>query len=321
MRNAVGKEGASIALVIMAVFAIFSFVSPPPIFDSGENGICVPSPNLWQLPPLLSWSVNFAGIIAIAVGALFSNKKLVFVPGQDYVFPALFLITVAANPWLTSQLNASTILCAANLGCLYLLMNAYGHSNATQEMFVIATIAGLGAMFMYAFVLFIPVYLICASTLQLMRPKELCAFGLGLFAPYWTLIGLGIVSPADFALPDMEPVFNSEISGLDIAFVLIELGLAVLAGLIAVIYNSLKLFNTSVRLMLFNRVICICGLAAAIFACIDFTNFFAYIETILLVVAIQVANLAATSYSRYTPYISLSVGAAYIILFLCIFTA
>lgn len=321
MRNAIGKEGAAIALIIVAALAILAFLSPPPLIDSGENGICVPSPNLWQIPPAISRTANIVAIIAIAVVAVFFNKKLVFVPGQDYVFPALFLVTVAANPWLTASLNASTILCAANLGCIYLLMNAYGRPNATQEMFVIATIAGLGAMFMYAFVLFIPVYLICASTLQLMRPKEFCAFGLGLFAPYWTLIGLGIIAPADFAIPDIEPVFNSQISGTDIAFVLIELGIALLAGLIAVVHNSFRLFNTSVRLMLFNRVICICGLAATVFACIDFTNFFAYIETILLVVAIQVANVFANSSYRYTPYIFISVAATYIILFLCILTA
>lgn len=321
MRYVAGKEGGIIAVIAMVAMASLSFFFTPTGLFSGEAGICAPSPNLWHLSHGLSWLLNNVLIFGIAVLLVFANKKLVFVPGQDYVFPTLFLITTAANPWLTVALNSSTLLCAANLGVLYLLMNAYGRANATQEMFVMATIAALGGMIQYAFLLFVPVHLICAGTLQLVRPKELCAYLLGLIAPYWTFIGLGIVSPHDFALPHIESMFTFSGFGLDLLFILLEVVPAIIATLVCVARNSLTIYTTSVRLMLFNRVICIFGLAALIFACLDFSNFIAYIETIFLVAAIQGANAFVSTEWKYSSLLLLSIALLYIIFFTCILTS
>ncbi|MCM1290496.1 MAG: hypothetical protein NC201_03225 [Prevotella sp.] len=320
-RHVAGKEGAVLSIVAMAVMATTAFFTLPQIRGELTAGICAPSPNMWPLSPALSWFLNTVLILGIAIGAVFANKKLVFVPGQDYLFPVLFLITSAANPWLTVGLNSSTILCLGNLVCMYMLMNAYGRSNATQEMFIIATISGLGGMVQYAFLLFVPVHLICAGILRIVRPKELCAFFLGLIAPYWTLMGLGIVTPGDFAMPRMESLFATDVTGLDLLFVLLETGIALITGLLAAAHNSLTVFTTSVRLMQYNRIICIFGISAAIFACLDFSNYMAYIETILLTVSIQVANSAESIDWKYSPLALLSVAVLYISLFICILTA
>ena len=321
MKHVAGRPGVSLAVIAMAAMAILSYFFTPLTVIGGEAGICAPSPNLWNIAPAASWIIDNVLILAIAVAAVFANKKLVFIPGSDYVMPTLFLVMAAANPWLTATLNSSTIICAANLGALYLLMNAYGHRNVTQEMFVIGTLAGLGGMVQYAFLLFVPVHLISAATLQLVRPKAICAYLLGLIAPYWTLIGLGVITPQDFALPQLASLFSVQIGGLDLFFVLLQIGIAVGGMLLSVTHNSLTLYNTSVRLMLFNRVICIIGFGAAILACIDFLNYMAYIETTMLVAAIQIANTFQANRNRYSSWILLGLCLVYVILFILILTA
>lgn len=321
MRYVAGRTGLCLSVLMMALMATLAFFFTSPGQSDGEAGLCAPSPNLWTIDPPLSWLANNFVILGIAVAAVFANKKLVFVKGQDYVVPTLFLITTAANPWLTVTLNSSTILCAANLGALYTLMNAYGRRNATQEMFVIATLAGLGSMVQYAFLLFVPVQLLAAGTLHLIRPKELCAYLFGLIAPYWTVLGLGIVSPDSFAFPQLESLFTAQAIGLDLVFILLELAVAVVGGLLCVAHNSLTIYTTSVRLMLFNRAIVIFGIGGALLACIDFLNYMAYIETILLMVSIQAANSFEAYRNRYSPWILLSVCLLYIAIFILILSA
>lgn len=322
MRAAVaGREGGLLALTAMFIMSVVSFFLTPVAPSAADAGICAPSPNLWHISPGLSWLLNNILIIAIAIGLIFANKKVVFVPGQDYVFPVLFLITVAANPWLTCRLNSSTLLCAASLGSFYLLMNSYGRSNATQPLFVVGTLAALGSIVQYAFLLFIPIHLICAGTLQLARPKELLAYALGLIAPYWTLIGLGIIPLDAFSMPHLESLFTTGVSGIDLLFVIIETALAALAIFICATRNSLSIYTTSVRLMLFNRVLVYFAIGALIFACVDFLNFSAYIETILMIAAIQAANTFVADEYKYSSYVLLSIALVYIILYLCILTA
>ncbi len=101
-------------------------------------------------------------------------------------------------PWVAGTPGLSTILLAANTAILSIAFTCFKQRNATRELFAIATILSLGTMVQYAFIFMIPAYIAIAASLKCLRFKETIAFILGLVAPYWVGVGLGIIPLSDF---------------------------------------------------------------------------------------------------------------------------
>lgn len=289
----IGKRGLAISIIIMAAMCAASFLFDPGTRISGESGICLPSPNLWDINPIWSWGINTFLLGAIAAGSFFLNRYYNFIRSTEPVLPAMFLVLAAANPWNDSYLSASTIICAVVVLCMAILFGCYRRHNVTQEIFIIATFLSIGSMCQYAFLPYILPLMVGAIIMKAFRIKELIALIMGLLAPYWVGIGLGLLPPDSFQLPQLTDLFRGFVASPDLITLFISIAFIAFIGLVLGFNNSIKLYAGNSRVNALNMTISLTGVMSMICIIVDFTNMMAYLTTLCFTVAVQIANLCA----------------------------
>jgi hypothetical protein len=315
-RKGIGKTGMTLAVIIMAAMCCAALFFGPTARVSGETGICLPSPNLWNIPPVWSWAANTLLLGLIAAGAFLLNRHHNFIRSTEPVLPAMFLVLAASTPWTDTYLSTSTILCAVNLVAISILFPAFKSRNATQEMFVIATLLSLGSMIQYAFLPFIVAYVIGAILMKAFRIKEMLATLMGLVAPYWVGVGLGLIPPDWFRMPDITNLFSGFAQAQDLFVLMLSAGLAIFAGIILGLNNSIKLYAGNSRINALNMTITLVGMVSIICVIVDFTNMMAYLATLYFTLAVQIGNLCALWTFRREWLVAAVPAAVYVALFL-----
>lgn len=289
----IGKGDLLIAVAVMAAMCATSFYFSPSIRISGGMGLCLPSPNLWNIEPIWSWGANTLLLGLIAVGCWLLNRTYNFIRSTRPVLPAMFLILAASNPWTDAYLTASTLLCAANLIVLAVAFGCYRSLNATQEMFLIGTIYSLGSMCQYAFLPFLLPVVAGAIIMKAFRVKEALAMLMGLVAPYWVGIGFGLLPLDSFRLPELSNLFGGFVETPDLIIILSSIGVAMFLGLLLGFNNSMKLYAGNSRVNALNMMISLMGVVSMVCIIVDFTNMMTYLATLYFTVAVQIANLCA----------------------------
>lgn len=292
-KKSIGKAGMIPVVLAAGIMSAITYLFGPAVHLSGELGICLPSPNLWPIDPLISWIANAACTLILVVGAYVLNRHCNFIKATEPVLPAIFLILVASNPWINDYLCTSTLICGINLIAMAILFACYRRDNATQAMFVIGTLFSVGAMVEYAFIPYILPYALGAIVMKTFRIKEFLAMGMGIVAPYWVGVGLGLIDVSSFRLPEITNLFNGYARAEELIFLMASVGLAAFFGFILGLNNSIKLFAGNSRVYAMNLVINFVGVASAVCIIVDFTNMLAYMTTLYFTVAVQVANLCA----------------------------
>lgn len=292
-QRGIGKTGMVLAAIAAAAMFAAVFFFGPELRLSGELGICLPSPNLWDIDPLWSWAINTALLATITAGAFLLNRQYNFIRSTQPVLPAMFLVLAASNPWITDYLSSSTLICFVNLLSLSVLFGCFRQRNATQQMFVIGTFFSIGSMCQYAFLPYIIPYTVGAIIMKAFRLKEFLAMGMGILAPYWVGIGMGIIPLEDFRMPEFTDLFNGFAQARELFVLMLSVGIAIFCGFILALNNSIKLYAGNSRVNALNMTITLVGLTSTLCIIIDFSNMMAYIATLYFSVAVQVANLCA----------------------------
>lgn len=304
----------SVGIAALLLLATLIFFTPVP--SGGELGICLPSPNLWHLPHFGGWLLN-AVCLAAAVFLLADTwKRQNLLSDNSGLFFGAFLILVTANSLSTVTLTTSTLLLAANAAAIPLLFASYESPNGAVAYFLIATLCAFGAMVQYAFLIMIPAYIAGGLLMKSFRLRELIAFVLGLVAPFWILIGFGLVSTADFHLPGRLTIFHTSDVQNDIFFSLLSTGIMALVGIILSLYNGVRLFSRNSRLRCMHSAVNLLGYLAVAAVIIDFTNFLAYFGIIALWCASQIAGLVSLYELRRPTVALLITGAIFVGIFI-----
>lgn len=298
VEKGIGKTGLVLAVMAMVAMTAASFVFRPAQRVSGELGLCLPSPNLWDLNPISSWIINTVFIGVIAFGAFFLNRTYNFIRSTQPVLPAMFLILAGSNPWTNYYLSSSTLICLVNLISLSLLFGSYNSRNATQPMFVIGTLISIGSMVQYAFLPMTVAFVIGAIIMKSFRLKEFMAMGMGLVAPYWVGIGLGLIPVDSFNIPEFTNLFSDFAKASEIFVMVLSVGIVAFFGTVLALNNSIKLYAGNSRINALNMTITLLGLVSIVCIIADFSNMLAYLDTLYLSAAVQVANLCALWHLR-----------------------
>lgn len=293
IRETMGKAGFTGAIAAAILMSATAFLAGAPVPLQGGSGLCLPSPDTWNILTPFSWALNLLLMLGIVGSVYILNKNYAFVPGNDMALPGLLAIMSMSCPWVAGPLNSSTILLAANVACLSIVFSCFKQRNATQELFAIATILSLGSMVQYAFIFMIPAYIAIAAMLKCLHFKGAIAFILGLIAPYWVGIGLGIIPLTAFSMPAISGLFPGAEAPQSILAGLTACAVTALGALVAGLYNSVKLYAGNSQRRLYNVSINILGVLCAFCMVIDFGNMPAYIGTLYLAAAVQFANIFA----------------------------
>lgn len=279
----------SVAAAIMIAATAFLM---PSLSPEKEFGICLSFPND-LIPPLVECGVNAILIVAAVILAFVFNKKHSFVKSTEALLPTAMIVLLASNPVNTSYLGTPIIMLIVNLVCLDIMMKAYNSENATTSMFAVATYLSLGSMVQYAFLpLMIIVYPMMAIIDKIFRWKEIVAYFMGLVAPYWVALGLGLVSFSDFRFPQfLANPPNAD--GNYLLMVFISLGTLALVELMMSLNNAMLIYAGNMKFRRFNNMINLLGFSCALLMIADFDNFGAYASTFCFAGAVQISNFFA----------------------------
>lgn len=279
---------SAIAALTLLVLTLLLF---KPAVPAGELGLCFPSPNEWHLPVPWGWVLDTLFIFASALLLAATDKTTNFLPESHGEASAALLLLAACNALTTVSLSTSTLLLLFNAFSLYVILSCYEERNAARQFFILASMASIGSMVQYAFLLLVPVYIIGGIVMKSFRLRELMAYLMGLAAPYWIVLGLGIVPVDSLRLPGSLDIFKASAVDTDIFFTLLGLGAMTLIGFILSLYNGVRLFSRNSRLRCTHMVVNIMGYAAVLGAIFDFNNFTAYYGMVALWVAVNVSAL------------------------------
>lgn len=288
-----GTEGflGAVALAIALAFIYYLFGTPYKI--DADLGVCLPSPDLWPIPSLWSWLINFALILGSSVALIFFNKSYSVIQSADTVLPSLFLLLTVTNPWASDLLGSSSLMVVINLLCLATIFSCYKSLNATQEVFVVATMLSLGSMFQYAFIFLMPGYILIGLLMKCFRFKELAAFLMGVAAPYWIAVGMGLVPVESFHLPTFTNLWDGFSSKTDLLTGVLNIGITALVAVILALNNAVKLYAGNTQRRLYNNAISVLGLICIAGMALDFNNLPTYLATFYMTVAFQIGNTFA----------------------------
>lgn len=292
--QAMSKRGFVAAIIAAIAMSGIAYLTGNPMPLSGQVGVCLPSPNLWPLAGIASWGINLGLILLTGASVYFLNKTYSFVPGSSYtVLPGMYMLMTASNPWISGTLTSSVLLALANVLALAVMFSCYRQRNATQEMFAVATVLSLGTMVQYSFLFFIPAYIIIGFLMKCFHIKEAGAFLLGLIAPYWVGVGLGLIPLENFRMPTFTNLFHGYASQGDLFIGLITIAGTGLIGLVLGLNNWVKLYAGNTQRRLCNAALNVIAIVCAVCIILDSNNMLAYLSTFYLLVAVQLANVFA----------------------------
>lgn len=309
-----GKPGFAVGILLSAIFFMISFFFWEGYPTVGRLGICLPSPNEWTINPISSRIANGVLLFGTGISLAFFNRVYSFVKSTDYVLPVVFLLLVFSNPWINTVLNSSSIMAAVTILCLWIMFPAYKRENASIEVFLVATFISLGSMFQYAFLSLIPAFLGVGLTLKCLRFREIIAFIIGIIAPYWTGIGLGLILLSSFSMPSFENLFNNFSDKTDLFLLLVNIGVVSVVSFLLALNNAVVLYAGNSRIRAMNNSFNIVSLCCCVCMIFDFTNFLTYFSVIYMGAAVQTANLFALFNFR-KGWIVMAVLAALLIAF------
>lgn len=287
-----GRGGFLLIILLAALMYAGAYSAGHPFALTGNPGICLPSPNSWDILPAWGEILNGALGACVLFTLYLANRRFNFIAGTgEAVMIAMCLVAMGANPWVSGRLTSSPLLALANAVCLYILYGCFRRRNCSRAMFAIASILSLGAMVQYGFFFMIPAYLAGAVLLKCLDAKGLIAFILGLAAPWWVGLGLGILQLDNFRSPSFTNLFDGFTTKEGLLVGVISVAFTIAVALFSGLANSVKLYAGNTERRLFNSAAVFLGLVCAVCIVFDWNNMIAYLDTLYLVLGVELGNL------------------------------
>lgn len=311
------KTGLALAALIAIAMCILSLIFHPVEIMPIEYGICLPSPDAWKFDIFWSWIINVVIIGIITILLYLINKSYNFIRTTEPAFIALFMIMATSSPWFTQSLNTSVILCFANLVSLGIIFASYDTKNATQQMFILGVVLGIGSMFQYAFLPMACVYILFALFMKVLRIKETLAFLAGILCPYWISLGVGWLRLSDLHFPSITPLYGLPADHSEFFLLLTGIAIATVTGFIVVLINSMKLYAGNSKVNAMNLCISTLGAASVVCILVDFDNMPAYVLSLYMACALQLGNICALWNPKMPWLVTVLPSLPFIAIFVC----
>lgn len=285
----------AVALVVTAAVALSLGVQP---CHTSENGVFF---TLWE--PLiadatLSATVNVLCLLITGGILLAINKVFTFVRSVTHLFVSAFFLLQMANPSGLVSFNAGTLIALVTALTLMPLFTSYQDHHSQHSIFLIFTMVAAGMMFHYGFLMLIPAYLLGFLNMRAMGLKGVLAMMFGLVTPFWITLGLGLASPADFAMPHYEGFWQVPQAAWGSHLIMMVAATAIL-GMVLAGMNLYTIMNYRLQTRVYNIFFIIVLLLALVALCLDFKNLAVYLPLLNLTVAVQVAHVHTL---RTAPY-------------------
>ncbi len=292
---------AAVMLLIVAIVYAFSGCEPA---GNGNSGSFFPSCNLWISSTTLSLLLNVACIIAAGYLLKHLNRLHGFIRADATIALSSFFMLQIATPVVTGYFSEATLMLIVVITSAHMLFATYHQRAATRSIFMVFAMLGFYAMFQFMALYLLAVFFIGFVQMRVMNLKGVIATLLGLLTPYWICYGFGIISFADFHLPDITTAWNIA----DVSWRLVATcALSALATLLLLASNAMRIIGYNAKRRACNGFFTVLTITTIIMMAIDSANVTAYMPTFNLCFAVQVGHAFTINNNdkRYIPMLAL----------------
>lgn len=239
--------------------------------------------------PLWSMVANVAVVISIGLLMLLLNKLYNFVKAFTFIGAATFFLLELALPVTSAVFDTGTVMCLMLVLGALLLFGTYENRQAQRPIFLVMCVLAFFALFNWAAVVLIVAFFLGFAYMRALNWKGAIAAVIGLFTPFWIVLGLGLVSPFDFKLIEFNSAWQSLQAGQMRAMIVWEVAVVVLATVLSVI-NLLHIYNYRLQLRVYNAFFLLVTLLSIIGMCVDYRHMSTFIPMLNVCLAVQVAH-------------------------------
>lgn len=280
------------AVIMMAAAAIFLIISvgfDDALPSQGEQGICLPSPTQWGLPP---WADLIGGLLLNAVMLFLMaviNKDFNVLRSNTYLQLGLFAIMEAAVPRQVLNVNSGILLAIVINLCIILLFRCYENAGGVRLVFLAFLMMSIGSTMQYCFVIYIPVLWLVAAQMRIFNLRTIFASIFGLVTPWIILLGFDIVNTSDFHIPQVIGIFRTfeQDSAL---FLLSITAFTAFLLFITIILNLSRTISYNARDRAFNGALTIIAVVTMLAIAINYNNLLAYLPLLNVCAAYQITH-------------------------------
>ena len=281
----------------------------------GDKGFAVPSANDWISSPVTEMIVNRVIVGLIIVLSVYLNRAFNVLRAMTMLYVVFFAFFELATPNLLAQLTTSTVLCAVVLACMVLLYSCYGDTGRIRRVFLIFFFLSVAAASQYAFVVYIPLFLLGCAQMKILNLRTIGAASLGIVTPWWILLGFGLVSLGDLHIPRVVSIFDA-INFNEAIALAVTVGLTVLLTLSAYMLTLLKSMTYNAKSRSFGSFIAVMTAMTIVAMVIDYTNITAYVTLLNFCAAYQLSHFFLLHKSEKSYIAVTIILAIYFVLYL-----
>lgn len=309
------RGGATLAILIMLAGTWFDYHAGRVTYIPGDKGFALPSANDWISSPLTEMIVNLVITGVIIVMSVYINRAFNVLRAMTQLYVVFFAFFELSTPNLLAQLTTSTVLCVVVMACMILLYSCYGDNRRIRRIFLIFFFLSAAAASQYAFVVYIPLFLLGCAQMKIMNLRTIGAALLGIMTPWWILLGFGLVSPADLHIPKVVSIFDAIDLNEAIALV-VTVGVTVLLTLSAYMLTLLKSMTYNAKSRSFGSFIAIMTALTIVAMVVDYTNITAYVTLLNFCAAYQLSHFFLLHKSEKSYIAITTILAVYFVLYL-----
>lgn len=266
------SQGSAVLMALAALFMICRAFSSGIVNDISDfRTIAFSTPGAWFGSGVFSLWMSILSLVLVAVLLAYINRRYNILRSASFFFCAYFLFTVACIPFEAVRFTGANLLALTLMGATWVLFSIYNRRISSRRVFIVFFLLGLGLLFEYCFLLYVPVFLLGMGQMKIFRFKKILAAGIGLITPAWIVWGLGLTD-----LPEL-PVLCFTPPSLLLSIpggwpLLTATALTILSGIFFGVYNLLKIMAFNARSRAYNGFLAILSIATGLFALLNFTN-------------------------------------------------
>lgn len=257
----------------------------------------------WCDNPYVGVGAEAALMVLIMLLMAYLNKAFNLLRKMSMLHCSLFIIMEASTPTLLLTLNSGAALCLSVLLCLAILLHAHIHEiTDTRRIFLVFFLLSSGMAVQYAYMVYIPVFILACIQLKLFSLKALSAIFLGIISPWIMMLGLGAVSPDHLQVPVFAiemPQWTHPRTVLFLATVAFTLVLAILA----LLQNLIKIISYNSLSRAIHSVLTTITIVTAAAIVIDFRNIFAYLTMLNCIASFQLTHMFVAIHNFAKSYL------------------
>ncbi|MCM1153355.1 MAG: hypothetical protein NC328_06865 [Muribaculum sp.] len=293
-RNSIGLTWLAASMCAAAAMILANYFIGPEFTVDSNLGICLKSPNIWRLTTPVETILSVVLVVGAGPLLMFFNKRFNFIRGANLVMPSIYVLLTASNCYVTSYMSASPILMLVVVTSLWILFSINENTrNAAQAYFSLATLLSIGSMIQYAFLPMTIALALCGIVMKTLRFKETVAMILGLIAPYWVGVGLGLIPISGFHMPALNYTLMNLGNKTELFAMIIFTGVLCLIAALQCMNNAILLYAGNSRIRRMNNCLNIVGFTAILCMLSDYNNMMTYMSTLYFWIAVQAGNLFA----------------------------